>query len=97
MKAFSGFMALFALSMLANAALGRWAFVPTETGTKWVILDIVIAILFAAVSYFAYVSAERAEFMRSIGTQEILRSEEERRSRLEETTEPTPEDRLDGT
>lgn len=94
MKFFSGLMFLLALGMFANAISNRWAFEPTETGTKWVILDVVIGLLFAALSYFAYVSATRAEMIRSMGIAAIERQARQRAEELNTTQEP--KDHLDG-
>jgi hypothetical protein len=91
-KTFSGFMFLFALGMLANAFSNRWAFDPVKTGTTWVALDVLIAFVLAAVSYFAYVASERAELARSIG---MHRLEMEHLERIRETREADAEGRPD--
>lgn len=85
-------MFLFALGMLANAVSNRWAFDLAKTGTTWVVLDLLIAFVLAAVSYFAYVASERAELARSIG---MHRLEMEHLERLRATREAAAEDRPD--
>lgn len=96
MKVFSGFMFLFALSMFANAISNRWAFVPTETGTKWVILDIVIGLLFAALSYFTWAAATRRELLRDMELYEMERLERERIATLSAGQESATRSPADG-
>jgi uncharacterized membrane protein YqhA len=51
MKLIPGLLALFALSMFLNAIDGAWAFDRSITGTKWVVLDILLGLVFVFASY----------------------------------------------
>lgn len=61
MKVFSVFLCLFAVSMLADAATGRWAFDLSVSGPGWVILDIVIAAACAVAAYGLWRRANRGK------------------------------------
>jgi hypothetical protein len=55
----SGISFLLAISMFLNAIDGVWAFDRVSTGTKWVVLDVVIGLGLLLFSYFAYRIARR--------------------------------------
>ncbi len=64
MKSASGFLFLLGLSMILNAALGKWAFTETSAGTGLIVLDVVIGLAFFAASFVLWQKAEREDASR---------------------------------
>jgi len=58
-KSAAGFSFVFAIAMVLNAIQGKWAFVRSETGGKWVVLDLVIAVVLVVVAWMLWRSAKR--------------------------------------
>jgi hypothetical protein len=82
-KFLSGISFLFAISMFLNAIDGVWAFDRVSTGTKWIVLDVLIGLILLLLSYFAYRIARTQAYVRQ---QEL--TPDERRSYRAWTDDP---------
>lgn len=61
MKGLSAFLFLLAISMVANAVTGKWAFDRSQGGAGWVVLDLAIAAGLFLGSMFFWNLAQRRE------------------------------------
>lgn len=64
MKGFSVFLVMCAISLIANAIEGRWAFAHGMRGTAWVVLAVVFAAVLLLAARIAWVSARQNELRR---------------------------------
>lgn len=71
MRFASGLLFLFAVSMFFNAIDGKWAFDRTMSDTKWVVLDVVIALVFLVVSFALWRVAMIRDAMAACEGQEL--------------------------
>lgn len=72
-KGLSGFLFLLAISMVANALTGKWAFDRTQEGGKWVALDLLIAAGFLLGSIVLWNVAKRRELRKLVREQGLAR------------------------
>lgn len=72
-KGLSGFLFLLAISMVANALTGKWAFDRTQEGGKWVALDLLIAAGFLLGSIVLWNVAKRRELRKLVREQGLDR------------------------
>jgi len=63
-KWWAGFLALLGLSMILNAADGKWAFTEKPAGTGLIGLDVLIGGVFFIASYVLWRKAEREQLLR---------------------------------
>jgi hypothetical protein len=66
MKTWSGFIALFGIAMVINAAEGKWAFHRATTGAVYVVLDAVIAFGCFVASYVLWRRATHRELIEGL-------------------------------
>lgn len=64
MKGLAGFLLLLAIGMALNAFDGKWAFDRTQSGGKWVALDLLIAGGFLLGAIVCWNAARRRELNR---------------------------------
>jgi TRAP-type C4-dicarboxylate transport system permease small subunit len=76
MKTVSGFVAIFGIAMIINAAEGKWAFHRVTTGVVYVALDAAIALGCFVVSYRLWRRATHEELV-----EEVRAIEAEQRTR----------------
>jgi hypothetical protein len=65
-KTWSGFVALFGIAMVINAAQGKWAFHRATTGAVYVVLDAAIALGCFIVSYALWRRATHKELLEGL-------------------------------
>lgn len=65
-KTWSGFIALFGVAMVINAAQGKWAFHRATTGAVYVVLDAAIALGCFIASYVLWRRATHKELIEGL-------------------------------
>jgi hypothetical protein len=77
MKWWAGFLALLGLSMILNAADGKWAFTERSAGAGLIALDILIGVGFFVASYVLWRKAEHEQLLQELKATQL--SEDMRR------------------